>query len=99
MIALPHGTTQVPMMAQSGHYPYLETNDFQAVSLPYGGGRFSFYVFLPSSALSLGAFAQSVTEANWQQWMAQFRAMDGDITVSSTSSRRLVPRCAPPLPA
>ena len=74
-----HGTTQVPMMAQSGHYPYLETNDFQAVSLPYGGGRFSFYVFLPSSAISLGAFAQSVTEANWQQWMAQFRAMEGAI--------------------
>ena len=79
--ALSHGTTQVPMMAQSGQYPYLETKDFQAVSLPYGGGRFSFYVFLPSSALSLGAFAQSVTEANWQQWMAQFRAMDGDISL------------------
>src|SRR5262249_59197404 len=33
------------------------------------------------SAWSLGAFAQSVTEANWQQWMAQFRAMDGDISL------------------
>jgi len=79
--ALSHGTTQVPMMAQSGQYPYLETPEFQAVSLPYGGGRFSFYVFLPSSALSLGAFEQSVTEANWQHWMAQFRAMDGDISL------------------
>ena len=79
--ALSHGTTQVPMMSQSGQYPYLETKDFQAVSLPYGGGRFSFYVFLPSSALSLGAFEQSLTEANWQQWMAQFRAMEGDISL------------------
>jgi serine protease inhibitor len=76
-----HGTTRVPMMAQSGQYPYLETPEFQAVSLPYGGGRFSFYVFLPSSAWSLGAFAQSVTEASWQQWMAQFRAMEGDISL------------------
>jgi serine protease inhibitor len=76
-----HGTKQVPMMSQSGNYPYLETKDFQAVSLPYGGGHFSFYVFLPSSSLSLGAFEKSLTEANWQQWMEQFHAMDGDISL------------------
>jgi serpin B len=76
-----HGTKQVPMMSQSGNYQYLETKDFQAVSLPYGGGRFSFYVFLPSSSLSFGAFEKSLTEANWQQWMEQFRAMDGDISL------------------
>jgi serine protease inhibitor len=73
------GTKRVPMMSQSGNYPYLETKDFQAVSLPYGGGRVSFYVFLPASASSLSAFEKSLTEANWQQWMGQFRATDGDI--------------------
>lgn len=78
---LPHGTRQVPMMSQSDKYQYLETKDFQAVSLPYGGGRVSFYVFLPSASSSLGAFEKSLTEASWQQWMGQFRATDGDISL------------------
>lgn len=76
---LVRGTKRLPMMSQSGNYQYLETKDFQAVSLPYGGGRVSFYVFLPASSSNLGAFEKSLTEANWQQWMAQFHANDGDL--------------------
>jgi serine protease inhibitor len=75
------GTKRVPMMSQSGNYRYLETNDFQAVSLPYGGGRVSFYVFLPTPSSSLAAFEKSLTEANWQQWMPAFRATDGDLSL------------------
>jgi serine protease inhibitor len=78
---LVRGTKRVPMMSQSGNYQYLETKDFQAVSLPYGGGRVSFYVFLPSTASSLAAFEKSLNESNWQQWMDQFRATDGDISL------------------
>jgi serpin B len=78
---LVRGTKRLPMMSQSGNYQYLETGNFQAVSLPYGGGRVSFYVFLPSSSSSLGAFEKSLTEANWQQWMTQFHATDGDISL------------------
>jgi serpin B len=69
------------MMSQSGNYQYLETKDFQAVSLPYGGGRVSFYVFLPAASSSLGAFEKSLTEANFQQWMRDFHATDGDISL------------------
>jgi Serine protease inhibitor len=76
---LVRGTKRLPMMSQSGNYQYLETKDFQAVSLPYGGGRVSFYVFLPASSSNLGAFEKSLTEANWQQWMREFHANDGDI--------------------
>ncbi len=75
------GTKRVPMMSQSGNYQYLETKDFQAVSLPYGGGRVSFYVFLPAPSSSLGAFEKSLTDDNWQQWMEQFHATDGDISL------------------
>ena len=75
------GTKRVPMMSQSGNYAYLESSDFQAVSLPYGGGRVSFYVFLPSPSSSLAAFEKSLNESSWQQWMDQFRATDGDISL------------------
>ena len=78
---LVRGTRRVPMMSQSGNYQYLETPDFQALSLPYGGGRVSFYVFLPSSSSSLAAFEKSLNESNWQGWMDQFRATDGDISL------------------
>ncbi|MFL6213285.1 MAG: serpin family protein [Blastocatellia bacterium] len=78
---LARGAKRVPMMSQSGNYQYLETRDFQAVSLPYGGGRVSFYVFLPSSSSNLAAFEKSLNESNWQQWMDQFRATDGDISL------------------
>jgi serpin B len=78
---LVRGSKRVPMMSQSGNYPYLETKDFQAVSLPYGGGRVSFYVFLPTQQSSLAAFEKNLTEANWQQWMQGFNATDGDISL------------------
>jgi serine protease inhibitor len=72
---------QVPMMSQSGKYQYLETNDFQAVSLPYGGGRVSFYVFLPSSSSDLSKLEKTLTYDNWQKWMGQFRSTNGDISL------------------
>ncbi|HJQ22518.1 MAG TPA: serpin family protein [Blastocatellia bacterium] len=78
---LVRGTKRLPMMSQSGNYPYLETKEFQAVSLPYGGGRISFYVFLPTQQSSLAAFEKRLTESNWQQWVEQFRATDGDISL------------------
>jgi serpin B len=42
------GNPTVPMMHQSGKYQYLENPKFQAIALPYGGGRTSMYIFLPA---------------------------------------------------
>ncbi|HKP13039.1 MAG TPA: serpin family protein [Blastocatellia bacterium] len=78
---LARGNKRVPMMSQSGNYQYLETKDFQAVGLPYSGGRVSFYVFLPAPSSSLAAFEKGLTEANWQAWMEQFSAADGDVSL------------------
>ncbi|HKQ07623.1 MAG TPA: serpin family protein [Blastocatellia bacterium] len=78
---LARGSKRVPMMSQSGSYEYLETKDFQAVSLPYGGGRVSFYVFLPAQQSSLAAFEKNLSEANWQQWMQGFDTSEGDISL------------------
>jgi serine protease inhibitor len=68
---------QVPMMSQRGDYKYSETDQFQAISLPYGDGRLSLYVFLPKADLK--SFTTTLTPENWETWMAQFAKKKGSI--------------------
>jgi serpin B len=70
-----------PMMRQSGKYNYYEDKSFQAVSLPYGGGGVSMYLFLPTSGTSLAEFQKNLTAANWDAWMREFVQTQGDISV------------------
>ena len=72
---------QQPMMHQSGDYKYLEAKDFQAVSLPYGGGRVSMYIFLPAKGVRLEDFQKNLTAENWNSWLKQFAETKGDIGV------------------
>lgn len=68
-----------PMMQQSGQYDYYETNEFQAVRIPYGAGRISTYVFLPKSTYSFTDFQKAVILENWQKWMGKFDNTKGEI--------------------
>jgi len=68
-------------MSQSGRYPYYESEEFQAVSLPYGEGRVSMYIFLPKQSLPLGEFQALLNAENWQYWIAQFDKREGDIVL------------------
>ena len=70
---------QHPMMSQSGRYRYYENETFQAVSLPYGKGNLSLYVFLPKTTTNLDSFQQQLSPQNWQQWMNQFHMRQGSI--------------------
>jgi serpin B len=70
-----------PMMHQSGKYRYYEGRDFQAVSLPYGGGRVSMFIFLPAQNVGLNAFQKTLTATNWDAWMKEFAETKGDIAV------------------
>lgn len=70
---------QHPMMSQSGKYRYYENETFQAISLPYGKGRLSLYVFLPRKNTNLDALQQQLTLENWQQWINQFGMRQGSI--------------------
>jgi serine protease inhibitor len=71
-----------PMMSQTGEYKYLETDEFQAVSLPYGkDGKVSFYVFLPKEKSSLKAFNKTLNAENWEKWMNQFSRRDGSVSL------------------
>lgn len=73
---------QHPTMTQSGRYAYLENDQFQAISLPYGESkRLSMYVFLPRESSDLSAFQQSLTAENWETWMSQFGRQEGAISL------------------
>ncbi|NEP86138.1 MAG: serpin family protein, partial [Okeania sp. SIO2C2] len=70
---LPNGTKkQHPIMFQSSRYLYYEDEEFQAVSLPYGEGGVSMYIFLPKEKVGLDRFYQILNEENWENWMLQF---------------------------
>ena len=69
------------MMHQSGSYAYLQGSNFQAVSLPYGQGRFSMLIVLPNSAVSLSSFAASITPAAISGWVGQAQMTQGSIAL------------------
>ncbi len=70
-----------PMMHQSGEYSYYEGKGLQAVSLPYGAGRISMYIFLPARNVSLDAFQKGLTAANWDAWMKEFAETKGELAI------------------
>ena len=72
---------QHPLMSQKGKYRYYETNEFQAISLPYGSGRSSMYVFLPKTSVKLADFYSKLSAQTWRQWMTQFSLRDGEIVL------------------
>jgi len=60
------------MMTQEGSFHYFETDDFQAIDLPYGDGKFSMTVFLPKAGKSLDAWISQLTPENWAEWIGSF---------------------------
>jgi serpin B len=72
---------KLPMMWQSGKYLYYKAKDFQAVSLPYGTGRMSMYVFLPNKGTTLDQFERNLTVEGWETWMRSFRVAPGEVTL------------------
>ncbi|HAX80393.1 MAG TPA: proteinase inhibitor I4 serpin [Cyanobacteria bacterium UBA11372] len=72
---------QHPLMSQFGRFRYYENDSFQAISLPYGSGRMSMYVFLPKPNVTLPSFYSTLTPENWEQWIQQFRTRQGSISL------------------
>jgi serpin B len=73
------GQKKLPMMSQSGKYNHYKGKDFQAVSLPYGTGRMSMYVFLPDKRTTLDQFERNLTVEDWETWMKGFRVAPGEV--------------------
>ena len=72
------GEKQVRMMTRMGDYPYYENYDamFQAISLPYGDGRMSMYIFLPYPESDLNTFLDSLNSEDLENWIAEFHEQE-----------------------
>lgn len=67
---------QVPMMRQQRRYPYYRGENFQAISLAYGDGEMSMYIFLPDPESDLNTFLENLNAEHWGNWMSQFHGQD-----------------------
>jgi serine protease inhibitor len=76
-----NGPCQVTMMKRGLSSPYLETDDFQAVKLPYNGGRLEMLLLLPAKGTGLGAVLQKLTRASWKQTIDEFSEASGTISL------------------
>jgi serine protease inhibitor len=77
---LEDGTTkEVPLMVLNNKLDYLETENFQAVSLPYGDEEMSMKVFLPKENSSLDNFEKKLTIDNWKKWNSEFQEKEGTV--------------------
>jgi serine protease inhibitor len=77
---LPDGQRiKVPLMRQSAKLEYLENEDFQAVCLPYEGGRMGMYIFLPREGKDLSDLRSGLNRESWEGWIQTLERRQGTI--------------------
>jgi serine protease inhibitor len=84
----------VEMMNQTGNFAYLQGNNFQAVRLPYGQGRFSMLIVLPNAGTNLDSLLAGITADSVNGWIAQTQSAYGSIALprfTSTYTASLAP--------
>lgn len=69
------------MMEQRGFYKYFESEDFQAVDLPYGDGDFSMTIFLPYWNVNIDSLIAKFDQENLNYWLSGFSIDSGDIYI------------------
>jgi len=62
---------EVLMMNQTEQFPYMETEDFQALELPYVDNELSMIIFLPKETDGLKEFEQNFTLENVSRWLSK----------------------------
>jgi len=67
------------LMRQENDFQYFETDDFQAVDLPYGKGRFSMTVILPKPDKSVDSLIAVMNSENWAEWTGSFKKEHGTL--------------------
>ncbi|MFQ5869160.1 MAG: serpin family protein [Candidatus Zixiibacteriota bacterium] len=70
------GKVNIPMMHLNGEFRYMETDDFQALELPYLGGDLSMVVFLPKETEGIRNFEPSLTAGDLKKWLARLREQE-----------------------
>ena len=71
--------TQVPMMHQETDLPYVQTERFQAVDLPYGDSLYSMTVLLPREGHTADELAADLDAQQWADWTSRFETRGIDL--------------------
>jgi serine protease inhibitor len=72
------GTKPASLMTQRGRFSYQEGEGFQAVQLPYAGGRLRMDLFLPDTNSTLARFLFTLTADTWRdKIMPRFHDREG----------------------
>ncbi|MFL5384921.1 MAG: serpin family protein [Longimicrobiaceae bacterium] len=80
-------TIQTPMMTRLGGYGHLKGDGFSAVRIPYCGGRFAMYVFLPDSGRTLAALRENVNADSLGLWMQRFGQTEVQLSLPRFTAR------------
>ncbi|MFC1951064.1 serpin family protein [Chloroflexota bacterium] len=59
---------QCQMMQQQATLDYYENDDFQAVDLPYGNGKYSMTVLLPDADKDIDELIAELNDESWNEW-------------------------------
>ncbi|MDE0555192.1 MAG: serpin family protein [Candidatus Poribacteria bacterium] len=72
---------QIPMMRRTDWHPYYAGDQFQVISLPYGNGQMSMYIFLPDRDTDLNTFLARLNVENWEGWMSRFSQREVSLVI------------------
>ncbi len=72
---------QALMMSRYGSWEYARSGDYQAVRLPYSGGRLSMIAVLPADGTSLDAWLDDLDASGWQALVGALTRKDGTVSL------------------
>ena len=79
---LPDGSeTSCRMMTQEGDFLYQNTDNFEAIDLPYGKGDFRMTVILPHRENNINDIITGFNQENWENRMNGFTEQEGEIHI------------------
>lgn len=71
----------VPMMIRQGSYGYKRAEGFQAVSIPYGGGRICMFIMLPDKPSGLPELLQKLDAGSWAGWTSGLKPTEVNLSL------------------
>lgn len=74
-------TISVPMMSRTGSFSYHKGDGYEAVRLPYGKEKFSFYGVAPSVGSSLARFTAKLTASRWTSIVNALSVAEGTVNL------------------
>jgi serpin B len=70
-------SSPVPLMEITDTVPYTETEVYQAVDLPYGGGAFSLTVLLPKGGETVQSLVEALSRSSWAEMVGNLEEREG----------------------